>query len=108
MIDVLSVNVGVPSLLGQCQGAKVYSAIGKRPSVRRWEVLAGGGRVGCSDEERRVARRLQFRARLQDRRQVRGPKEACRYLRRITWYVQRPSMYHPAWKLFRLQSLVLG
>ncbi len=31
MIEVLSVNVGVPSVLGHRQGAKVYSAIGKRP-----------------------------------------------------------------------------
>ena len=31
MINVLSVNVAVPSLLGHRQGAKVYSAIGKHP-----------------------------------------------------------------------------
>ena len=54
MIDVLSVNVGVPAPLGHRQGVKVYSAIGKRPvatGTTMWLSLfnlAGDGQADLS------------------------------------------------------------
>lgn len=54
MVDVVTVNVGVPSLLGVRQGAKVYSAIAKHPVVTGTTLwlslfnLAGDGQADLS------------------------------------------------------------